>query len=182
MLANYTGVLIGATAIPVWFTHRRFLPAHFLTSGLGGSSAILELAGFLIPATQVLGLVTAGLETIFEFVFEIRKPAVDAPLHHGRSGIAFRIAGLLAGPVALAVRIIFGTAAGGRHAAAVCFLVGALISRYAWIWAGRAIRDAAGCAVRPTAQRRREALAYGCCACFLIRSAVHGGTIPLIRA
>jgi hypothetical protein len=138
MLANYTGVLIGATAIPVWFTHRRFLPAHFLTSGLGGSSAILELAGFLIPATQVLGLVTAGLETIFEFVFEIRKPAVDAPLHHGRSGIAFRIAGLLEGPVALAARIVFGSAAGSRYTAAVCFLVGALISRYAWIWAGRA--------------------------------------------
>jgi hypothetical protein len=137
LLASYTGVLIGATAIPVWFTHRRILPAHFLTSGLGGSSAILELAGFIIPATQNLGLVTAGLETIFELLFEIRKPAVDAPLHHGRSGIAFRIAGLLEGPAALAIRIIFGSAAGGRHAAAVCFLVGALISRYAWIWAGR---------------------------------------------
>lgn len=137
LLASYTGVLIGATAIPVWFTHRRFLPAHFLTSGLGGSSAILELAGFIVPATQVLGLVTAGLETIFELVFEIRKPDVDAPLHQGRSGIAFRIAGLLEGPAALAVRIIFGSAAGGRRAAAVCFLVGALISRYAWIWAGR---------------------------------------------
>jgi hypothetical protein len=79
LLASYTGVLLGATAIPVWFTHRRFLPAHFLTSGLGGSSAILELVGFFIPATQILGFITAGLEIVFEALFEIRKPGVDAP-------------------------------------------------------------------------------------------------------
>jgi formate-dependent nitrite reductase membrane component NrfD len=138
LLASYTGVLIGATAIPVWFTHRRFLPAHFLTSGLGGSSAILELSGFFIPATQILGFFTAGLETVFEIFFAIRKTDVDAPLHHGRSGIAFRIAGLLEGPTALVVRIFWGSSPGGRRVAAICFLVGALISRYAWIWAGRA--------------------------------------------
>ena len=46
LLASYTGVLIGATAIPVWSENRTLLPAHFLTSGLGGASAILELAGF----------------------------------------------------------------------------------------------------------------------------------------
>ena len=104
---------------------------------MGGSAAILELSGFFIPATQVLGFVTAGLETVFEIFFEIRKPEVDAALHHGRSGIAFRIAGLLEGPIALALRIFFGSSTGGRRAAAICFLVGSLISRYAWIWAGR---------------------------------------------
>ncbi len=138
LLASYTGVLIGATAIPVWFTHRRFLPAHFLTSGLGSLSAILELCGFMIPATQVLGFVTAGLETAYDVRFEFRKSSVNAPLHHGRSGIAFRIASLLEGPGALAVRIFWGSAPGGRIAAAICFLAGALLSRYAWIWAGRA--------------------------------------------
>jgi hypothetical protein len=137
LLASYTGVLLGATAIPVWFTHRRFLPAHFLTSGLGGSSAILELSGFLIPATQILGFITAGLEIAFEALFEIRKPNVDAPLHHGRSGIAFRIAGLLEGLTALIIRICWGSLPGGRRAAAICFLAGSLLSRYAWIWAGR---------------------------------------------
>jgi len=138
LLASYTGVLLGATAIPVWFTHRRFLPAHFLTSGLGGSSAILELSGFFIPVTQILGFIVASLEIVFEALFEIRKPDVDAPLHHGRSGIAFRIAGLLEGPTALAIRIIWGSLPAGRRAAAICFLAGSLLSRYAWIWAGRA--------------------------------------------
>lgn len=137
LLASYTGVLLGATAIPVWFTHRRFLPAHFLTSGLGGSAAILELSGFLIPATQVLGFVAAGLETAFEILFEVRKSGVDAALHHARSGRLFRLAGLLEGPAALAIRIFLGSTTGGRRASAICFLIGSLLSRYVWIWAGR---------------------------------------------
>ncbi len=29
LLATYTGVLLGATAIPAWFTHHRLLPFHF---------------------------------------------------------------------------------------------------------------------------------------------------------
>jgi hypothetical protein len=49
-----------------------------------------------------------------------------------------RIAGTLEGPIALLVRISWHGSANGRYAAAACFLVGALCSRYAWIWAGRA--------------------------------------------
>jgi hypothetical protein len=138
LLASYTGVLIGATAIPVWSENRRLLPAHFLTSGLGGSAAICELAGFLIPATQVLGFVTSGMETLIDLFLEVRKRPVDAPLHHGRSGMTLRIAGLLEGPAALLLRVLWGSVPAGRYAAASCFLIGALLSRYAWIWAGRA--------------------------------------------
>jgi hypothetical protein len=138
LLASYTGVLIGATAIPVWSQNRELLPAHFLTSGLGGSAAILELAGFLIPATQTLGLVASGIETLIEILLEVRKRPVDAPLHHGRSGQTLRIAGILEGPAALLLRMFLGSSHTGRYTAAVCFLAGALLSRYAWIWAGRA--------------------------------------------
>jgi hypothetical protein len=138
LLASYTGVLIGATAIPVWSENRELLPAHFLTSGLGGSAAILELAGFLIPATQILGFVGSGLETLIEVFLEVRKRPVDAPLHHGRSGKTLRVAGLLEGPAALLLRAFLGSSHTGRYAAAVCFLLGSLLSRYAWIWAGRA--------------------------------------------
>ena len=90
LLASYTAVLIGATAIPVWSENRRLLPAHFLTSGLGGSAAILELAGFLIPATQILGFAASGIETVIEIFLEVRKRPIDAPLHHGRSGTTLR--------------------------------------------------------------------------------------------
>jgi len=41
LLASYTGVLIGATAIPVWSYNRVLLPPHFLISGLGGAAAAL---------------------------------------------------------------------------------------------------------------------------------------------
>jgi len=138
LLASYTAVLIGATAIPVWSENRKLLPAHFLTSGLGGSAAILELVGFLIPATQVLGFAASGIETVIEIFLEVRKRPVDAPLHHGRSGTTLRIAGLLEGPAALLLRAFWGSVPAGRYAAATCFLIGALLSRYAWIWAGRA--------------------------------------------
>jgi hypothetical protein len=72
-----------------------------------------------------------------DLLFEVRKPPVNQPLHHGRSGFAFRIAGLLEGPAALLIRAFWGSTAHGRYTAAVCFLAGSLLSRYAWIWAGR---------------------------------------------
>jgi formate-dependent nitrite reductase membrane component NrfD len=138
LLASYTGVLIGATAIPVWHKNRRLLPAHFLTSGLGGSAAILEFFGFLVPATQLLGFAAASVETLIGLMLELRHGRVDAPLHHGKSGWMMRIAGTLEGPIALFIRILSKGSANGRYAAAACFLVGALCTRYAWIWAGRA--------------------------------------------
>lgn len=138
LLAGYTGVLVGATAIPVWSENRTLLPAHFLTSGFGGAAAILELAGFLIPATQILGLAASGIETLIEILLQVRKRPVDSPLHHGGSGRALLIAGLLEGPAALLLRVFFGSGPTGRYAAAAVFLIGSLLSRYAWIWAGRA--------------------------------------------
>jgi len=136
LLGSYTAVLIGATAIPVWSENRKLLPAHFLTSGLGCSAAILEFAGFLIPATQILGFAASGIETLIEIFLEARKRPVDAPLHHGRLGTTLRIAGLLEGPAALLLRVFWGSVPAGRYAAATCFLIGALLSRYAGIWAG----------------------------------------------
>ncbi len=138
LLASYTGVLIGATAVPVWSENRKLLPTHFLTSGLGGASGILELAGFLVPATQILGFAASGIETLIEIMLQVRKRPVDAPLHHGRSGRTLFVAGLLEGPAALLLRVFFGSLPAGRYAAAATFLIGALLSRYAWIWAGRA--------------------------------------------
>jgi hypothetical protein len=137
LLASYTGVLLGATAIPVWSENRTLLPGHFLTSGLGSAAGILEFAGFLIPATQILGFVTSGIETVIEIRLAVRKRAADRPLHHGVSGSTLRIAGILEGPAALLIRAIWHAEPWGRYAAAASFLLGALMSRYAWVWAGR---------------------------------------------
>jgi formate-dependent nitrite reductase membrane component NrfD len=135
ILAAYTGVLIGATANPVWSHNRRALPPHFLAGAVGGAAGTLELLGFVIPATQYLGLVAALAETMLGVHFELSRLPVNAPLHRGKSAWTFRIAGTLAGPVALLLRLTSDSAS-GRRAAAICFLVGSLLTRYAWIWAG----------------------------------------------
>ena len=62
LLATYTGVLIGATAIPAWFLHRTLLPIHFGTAGLGSAAGLLELLGHRIPALNFLGFYAAAVE------------------------------------------------------------------------------------------------------------------------
>jgi Polysulphide reductase, NrfD len=135
LLAAYTGVLIGATANPVWSHNRRALPAHFLAAALGGAAGMLELFGFLIRPTEILGLAAAAIETLLGVHFELSRLPVNAPLHRGKSAWAFRIAGAMAGPGALLLRL-FSDSFAARRAAAICFLMGSLLSRYAWIWAG----------------------------------------------
>jgi len=137
ILAAYTGVLLGATANPVWSHNRRALPAHFLAAALGGAAGVLELLGFLITPTQLIGVVAAVIETLLGVHFELNRLPVNAPLHRGKSATAFRIAGVMAGPGALVLRLV-SQAPPVRRTAAVCFLAGSLLSRYAWIWAGRA--------------------------------------------
>ena len=135
LLAAYTGVLIGATANPIWSHNHRVIPSHFLAGAVGGSAGVLELLGFLTSATQILGIVAAMAETLLGIYFELSRSPVNAPLHHGKSGWAFRIAGMLAGPIALALRLM-SHSTDGRRAAAMCFLAGSVLARYAWIWAG----------------------------------------------
>jgi hypothetical protein len=92
----------------------------------------------MVPATQILGFAASGFETLLGIFLHIRKRPVDSPLHRGRAGWALRIAEILEGPVALLLRILWGGTHTGRSAAAGCFILGALLSRYGWIWAGHA--------------------------------------------
>lgn len=62
--SNYTGVLIGATAVPVWNRNAGDLPLHFAASGLGAAVGILEVMGHRKSrALQALGLGAAIFET-----------------------------------------------------------------------------------------------------------------------
>src|SRR5438874_3915959 len=61
--SNYTGVLIGATAIPAWNENAGELPIHFGMSGLAASVGLLELMGHRRSrALQMLGLGAAVFE------------------------------------------------------------------------------------------------------------------------
>ncbi|PYT99807.1 MAG: polysulfide reductase [Acidobacteria bacterium] len=137
VLLSYTSVLLAVSAIPVWSENRQLLPLHFVASALGASAGILELLGFLNPATNGMAFVAAAVETCLAVSIEMRGRPVDAPVREGRVGWLIRAAGTLTGPLPLLLRIFFARTFGVRRVASVCFILGGLLSRYAWIAAGR---------------------------------------------
>jgi hypothetical protein len=133
LLATYTGVLIGATAIPAWFLHRTLLPIHFGTAGLGCAAALLELLGHRIAALSFLGFYAAGVETALLIWLSVKKHGTaDRAIHEHGSGWFVRIGEVLNGPLALVLRML-----GQVPFAAVSFLIGALVSRFGWIAVGK---------------------------------------------
>jgi Polysulphide reductase, NrfD len=133
LLATYTGVLIGATAIPAWFLHHRLLPIHFGTAGLGSAAALLELLGHRIAPLNAIGLFAAAIETGLLIWLSIDKHGVaDRAIHEHGSGWLIRIGEVLTGPVPLVLRFF-----GAIPLAAISFLLGALISRFGWIAVGK---------------------------------------------
>jgi formate-dependent nitrite reductase membrane component NrfD len=133
LLATYTGVLIGATAIPAWFLHHKLLPIHFGTAGLGSAAALLELLGHRIAPLNAIGLFAAAVETVLLIWLSLNKHgAADRAIHEHRSGWLIRIGEVLTGPLPLVLRVF-----GVIPLAAISFLIGALISRFGWIAVGK---------------------------------------------
>ena len=137
VLSTYTGVLIGATAIPVWSRNVRVLPIHFGASGTGAAVSILELLGHRDRALNRLGIGAAALETLVGLALELRGDRELAPVKHGWSGRVTRTGGLLSGPLPLALRIVAGRSPGARRVAAISTVVGSLLTRVGWLAAGR---------------------------------------------
>ena len=140
--SNYTGVLIGATAIPVWNHNARELPLHFGASGLGAAVGLLELLGKRkSPALQALALGAAIFETYEGISIERRTDPALSPLKDGVSGLVTRAGGVLSGPIPLLLRTISLFASKKRSSdlrqwAAASSIAGSLITRVAWIQAG----------------------------------------------
>lgn len=140
--SNYTGVLIGATAIPVWNQNAGDLPLHFAASGVGAAVGILELMGHRKSrALQALGLGAAIFESWEGLRIEGRSQSHLDPLKHGASGWITRAGGVLSGPVPALLRAasILSSkkrASSLRRAAAMSSIAGSLITRIAWIYAG----------------------------------------------
>ncbi len=133
LLATYTGVLLGVTAIPAWFLHRVLLPIHFGSAGLGSAAALLELLGHRVAPLSALGFLAAAIETALWIWLEIDKHgAADRALHEGSAGWLIRGGELFSGPLSLIPRL-----ANLVPLAAISFLLGALISRFGWIEAGK---------------------------------------------
>jgi formate-dependent nitrite reductase membrane component NrfD len=139
-LATYTGVLIGATAIPAWNHNIKTLPIHFGMSRLGSGASVLELVGSDdSPALNLLAMGASAVESYEGFQLEfMRDPEVNRPLKQGLTGWITRFGGVLSGPIPLALRLI-ATVSGARRMrrlAAWSSIAGSILTRYGWIYAG----------------------------------------------
>jgi hypothetical protein len=138
VLTSYTGVLIGATAIPVWSASVWLLPVHFTASSVGAAASMLELAGHRDRALDALAIGAAAVETAIGWTLETRTdPALD-PLRTGPSGAIVRAGALLSGPVPLVLRLLGRRSRTLRTAAALSAVAGSLLTRAGWIRAGSA--------------------------------------------
>jgi hypothetical protein len=140
---NYTGVLIGATVIPVWNRNIQTLPIHFGASGLQAGVSLLELMGHSDSrALNLLGIGSSLLETWEGFHLESRNERELKPLKRGASGWITRTGGVLSGPLPLILRLLAGGSGSARSQslrrwASMCGVAGSLLTRYGWVSAGR---------------------------------------------
>lgn len=141
LMASYTGVLVGATVIPVWNRHIGSLPIHLAASGLNSAVSILELVGHEDnSALNTLGLAASAYETAEGAIIELTRDRVNQPLQRGKSGLIVRLGGVLSGPIPFALRLAYTLTGrrGLRKAAAVCSVAGSLLTRFGWVEAGKA--------------------------------------------
>ena len=141
---NYTGVLIGATAVPVWNRNIDTLPIHFGISGLAAAVSLLELAGHeKSAALNALGIGAALLESLEGLALEGETDEVNDPLKRGISGWITRAGVALSGPLPLLLRMASLFAAPETRSrlhrnAAQAMIVGSLLTRIGWMRAGHA--------------------------------------------
>jgi polysulfide reductase-like protein len=141
VMASYTGVLIGATVVPVWNRNIGTLPVHFAASGMNSAVSILELLGAgENRALNLLGIGASAYEVYEGFELELKRDRVNEPLHKGWSGAIVRAGGLLSGPVPLGLRVAYAFTGNNRlrRAASWSSIAGSLLTRYGWVHAGRA--------------------------------------------
>ena len=140
LMSSYTGVLIGATVIPVWNNNIGTLPIHFAASGMSSAVSILELLGAgESRALNLLGIGACAYEVYEGFELESKRDRVNEPLHKGWNGAIVRAGGVLSGPVSLGLRVAYAFTGNRtlRRAAAWSSLAGSLFTRYGWVHAGR---------------------------------------------
>jgi formate-dependent nitrite reductase membrane component NrfD len=145
-LGSYTGVLLGATAVPVWARSRLFLGPIFVSTATATGAAACRLALVATgvpeghPTRLALGRVETGAitaELALSSINERRLGDLAAAHREGSAGKLFSLAkwSVRAG---LAMRLL--RRRGGplpHHIASGLYLGAGLAFRYAWVHAGR---------------------------------------------
>jgi formate-dependent nitrite reductase membrane component NrfD len=146
-LGSYTGVLLAATAVPLWARSRAVLAPTFICTATASGAAATRLA--LVargmadshPTQRALGHVeTASIlaEVALSQAHNRKLGSIGDVMHRGRAGLLFRAAetSVIAGvSVRLAGRWATPVV---RDVASGLILAGALAFRYAWVQAGKA--------------------------------------------
>ena len=168
-LGSYTGVLLAATAVPVWARSRILLGPIFVSTATatGAAATRLTMAAAGQPAEhptrRALGRLEAAAvltELTLSTVNERRLGRVGEAFSQGRPHRLFRTAKLLVGS-GLALNVL-----GKRrprtpveHMSSLMYLAGGLAFRFAWIEAGKAsARDDEAVALMARTGTERRAL------------------------
>ncbi|CAA9536279.1 MAG: hypothetical protein AVDCRST_MAG73-1490 [uncultured Thermomicrobiales bacterium] len=168
-VAGYTGVLLAATAVPLWFKNALLMGPLFLGSALSNGTAAVSLALAVVPGTPAatqarlaqLEQATAVAELAVLGASRARLGETAAPLTKGRLGALVRYGVVGTGLVApMAIRAV--SHRGGRRpartttaTAATLTLIGGFLLRYAAVAGGQRSADdpAATFAMTRSAQR-----------------------------
>lgn len=153
-VGGYTGVLLGATAVPIWAKNARLLGPLFLSSALAVSCAAISLVLALLPGRRQAALgrlrraetIASVCELIAMIAMHRNSGALGRPLTTGRLGRLH-----LVGSVGLGILLPLVVHAGGAvlplpHrlvvvVASVASLVGGFIMKYVVVMAGHASAD-----------------------------------------
>ncbi len=158
--AGYTGVLISATAVPLWAAGKRHIPAASISSGAASACALASLLSVIegnheaCVKTERLEMVASAVE--FAILMDFRRVSGDygKPMFEGPRAEKFRTMTLIGGiavPMALnllgqILRFPKPIDAGRTVVASVLTLVGGYVLRETFIESGKA-----SAAVRQTA-------------------------------
>ena len=137
VMATYSGVLIGATAIPVWSSNVRLLPVLFSAASLGAAVSILELLGHRTSSLNTIGVFAAAIDTVIAATIEIRRGRASEALFTGSVAWMSRTGAVVAGPLPLVLRLVSASSTPARTTAALCMIAGSLITRVTWLTAAR---------------------------------------------
>jgi formate-dependent nitrite reductase membrane component NrfD len=148
-LGSYTGVLLAATAVPVWARSRIFLGPIFVSTATATGAAATRLVLVATgrrpvghPTRVALNRMSAGAmaaELTLSMINQRSLGRAGRVLSEGSSGRLFRAAKSLAG-VGVALNLLGVRRVGIRrqHVASVMYLAAGLAFRYAWVEAGKA--------------------------------------------
>src|SRR5207244_4191431 len=109
-----------------WAEHRRVLPIHFGASAVASAVAMLELFGHDEPALNALGFAAAAVEATLA-----RRARIGGDF-------AARAAEIFSGVIPSALRLAGLKSKRLRRVAAGSALFGSLLTRLAWVEAGKA--------------------------------------------